>query len=117
MWAVELAAASAAALATASVVASAATWAAGSAAVLPEQAAGSAAPAAPVVLYYYDPMHPETHFDRPGKSPFMDMELVPKYAAVLGAGGVVVSAAVSAVVSPSYSMRSPPAVPRTLATR
>ncbi len=67
---------------------------AGSAAVLPEQAAGSAAPAAPVVLYYYDPMHPETHFDRPGKSPFMDMELVPKYAAVLGAGGVVVSAAV-----------------------
>jgi membrane fusion protein, copper/silver efflux system len=30
--------------------------------------------------YYYDPMHPEQHFDRPGKSPFMDMQLVPKYA-------------------------------------
>lgn len=31
-------------------------------------------------LYWYDPMHPEQHFDKPGKSPFMDMELVPKYA-------------------------------------
>jgi membrane fusion protein, copper/silver efflux system len=32
------------------------------------------------ILYWYDPMKPETHFDKPGKSPFMDMELVPKYA-------------------------------------
>ncbi len=32
------------------------------------------------VLYWYDPMKPEVHFDRPGKSPFMDMELVPRYA-------------------------------------
>lgn len=32
------------------------------------------------VLYWYDPMKPEQHFDKPGKSPFMDMELVPKYA-------------------------------------
>ncbi|MEA2605046.1 MAG: rane fusion protein copper/silver efflux system [Acidobacteriota bacterium] len=32
------------------------------------------------VLYWYDPMKPGTHFDHPGKSPFMDMELVPKYA-------------------------------------
>ncbi|MDE3015925.1 MAG: efflux RND transporter periplasmic adaptor subunit [Pseudomonadota bacterium] len=31
-------------------------------------------------LYWYDPMHPEQHFDKPGKSPFMDMALVPKYA-------------------------------------
>ena len=30
------------------------------------------------VLYWYDPMKPEVHFDHPGKSPFMDMELVPK---------------------------------------
>ena len=30
--------------------------------------------------YYYDPMHPDQHFDKPGKSPFMDMQLVPKYA-------------------------------------
>ncbi len=34
----------------------------------------------PKVLYWYDPMKPEVHFDHPGKSPFMDMELVPKYA-------------------------------------
>src|SRR5262249_26357676 len=32
------------------------------------------------VLYWYDPMKPEVHFDRPGKSPFMDMQLLPKYA-------------------------------------
>lgn len=32
------------------------------------------------VLYWYDPMHPETRFDKPGPSPFMDMDLVPRYA-------------------------------------
>ncbi len=32
------------------------------------------------VLYWYDPMVPQHHFDKPGKSPFMDMDLVPKYA-------------------------------------
>jgi Cu(I)/Ag(I) efflux system membrane fusion protein len=32
------------------------------------------------VLYWYDPMVPTQRFERPGKSPFMDMELVPKYA-------------------------------------
>ncbi|MFZ5606382.1 MAG: efflux RND transporter periplasmic adaptor subunit [Pseudomonadota bacterium] len=32
------------------------------------------------VLYWYDPMVPNQHFDRPGKSPFMDMQLVPRYA-------------------------------------
>ena len=32
------------------------------------------------VLYWYDPMVPQKHFDRPGKSPFMDMALVPRYA-------------------------------------
>jgi Cu(I)/Ag(I) efflux system membrane fusion protein len=40
------------------------------------------------VEYWYDPMRPDVHFDKPGKSPFMDMELVPKYAAV--ARGAVV---------------------------
>jgi Cu(I)/Ag(I) efflux system membrane fusion protein len=30
-------------------------------------------------LYWYDPMVPNQHFDSPGKSPFMDMQLVPKY--------------------------------------
>ncbi len=32
------------------------------------------------VLYWYDPMKPDQHFDKPGKSPFMDMELVPMMA-------------------------------------
>jgi len=32
------------------------------------------------ILYYYDPMFPNQKFDKPGKSPFMDMELEPKYA-------------------------------------
>jgi membrane fusion protein, copper/silver efflux system len=32
------------------------------------------------VLYWYDPMQPEVHFDHPGKSPSMNMEMVPKYA-------------------------------------
>jgi membrane fusion protein, copper/silver efflux system len=32
------------------------------------------------VLYWYDPMVPSQHFDQGGKSPFMDMQLVPKYA-------------------------------------
>jgi Cu(I)/Ag(I) efflux system membrane fusion protein len=36
----------------------------------------------PKVLYWYDPMVPDQHFDKPGPSPFMDMELVPKYAAL-----------------------------------
>ena len=32
------------------------------------------------VLYWYDPMVPDLRFDEPGKSPFMDMQLVPKCA-------------------------------------
>ncbi|HEY8330408.1 MAG TPA: efflux RND transporter periplasmic adaptor subunit [Pseudomonas sp.] len=32
------------------------------------------------VLYWYDPMYPQQRFDKPGKSPFMDMPLVPRYA-------------------------------------
>lgn len=32
------------------------------------------------VLYWHDPMAPGVKFDKPGKSPFMDMQLVPVYA-------------------------------------
>ena len=32
------------------------------------------------VLYWYDPMKPDVHFEKSGPSPFMDMDLVPKYA-------------------------------------
>jgi Cu(I)/Ag(I) efflux system membrane fusion protein len=44
------------------------------------------------VLYWHDPMVPGPRFDKPGKSPFMDMQLVPVYAdSDPGAGGVKVS--------------------------
>lgn len=32
------------------------------------------------ILYYHDPMVPGNKFDKPGKSPFMDMMMVPVYA-------------------------------------
>jgi multidrug efflux pump subunit AcrA (membrane-fusion protein) len=44
------------------------------------QAVSSSAASGAKVLYWYDPMVPDQHFDHPGKSPFMDMQLVPKYA-------------------------------------
>jgi multidrug efflux pump subunit AcrA (membrane-fusion protein) len=39
------------------------------------------------VLYWTDPMVPGYRSDKPGKSPFMDMELVPVYADAAGASG------------------------------
>jgi Cu(I)/Ag(I) efflux system membrane fusion protein len=47
------------------------------------------------VLYWHDPMVPGPKFDRPGKSPFMDMDLVPVYADESSEEGVVVPAAMS----------------------
>jgi Cu(I)/Ag(I) efflux system membrane fusion protein len=47
------------------------------------------------VLYWHDPMVPGPKFDKPGKSPFMDMELVPVYADESSEGGVVVPSAMS----------------------
>ncbi|MFK3710653.1 efflux RND transporter periplasmic adaptor subunit [Leclercia adecarboxylata] len=46
------------------------------------------------VLYWYDPMVPGQRFDKPGRSPFMDMDLVPRYADEEDApAGVGISAA------------------------
>lgn len=45
-----------------------------------ESSAGTQDGSGKEVLYYYDPMFPQQQFDKPGKSPFMDMQLVPKYA-------------------------------------
>ena len=55
----------------------------------PSPAAAAAPPVAeksapPKPLYWYDPMRPDQHFSKPGKSPFMDMELVPKYPEPVG---------------------------------
>jgi Cu(I)/Ag(I) efflux system membrane fusion protein len=41
------------------------------------------------VLYWHDPMVPGQKFDKPGKSPYMDMELVPVYAGETQADGTV----------------------------
>ena len=43
------------------------------------------------VLYWYDPMFPQQKFDKPGKSPFMDMQLVPKHANESGEAGVAIN--------------------------
>jgi membrane fusion protein, copper/silver efflux system len=41
------------------------------------------------ILYWHDPMVPQQKFDQPGKSPFMDMPLVPVYAEESAGGGAV----------------------------
>jgi|SRR5688572_15842520 Cu(I)/Ag(I) efflux system membrane fusion protein len=47
------------------------------------------------VLYWHDPMVPGQKFDKPGKSPFMDMQLVPVYADEgADTGGVSISSRV-----------------------
>jgi Cu(I)/Ag(I) efflux system membrane fusion protein len=59
----------------------------------PDAPSASATPAERKVLYWYDPMTPDQRFDKPGKSPFMDMDLMPRYAdEVADDGGVTVSA-------------------------
>ncbi|RXZ45296.1 efflux RND transporter periplasmic adaptor subunit [Crenobacter cavernae] len=61
-------------------VVAAASGGAGYWAAVQREAPAQEAGAGPKVLYWYDPMVPNQHFDKPGKSPFMDMQLVPKYA-------------------------------------
>jgi Cu(I)/Ag(I) efflux system membrane fusion protein len=41
------------------------------------------------ILYWHDPMVPGVKFNQPGKSPYMDMPLVPVYADEANAGGEV----------------------------
>ena len=50
----------------------------GQAASAPAQSGPSSSE--PKALYWYDPMFPNQHFDHPGKSPFMDMQLVARTA-------------------------------------
>lgn len=57
------------------------------------------------VLYWYDPMMPDQHFDAPGKSPFMDMPLVPRYAdeaAAEGPAGVRIDPALTQSLGARY---------------
>ena len=53
--------------------------------------ASAASAAGRRVLYWHDPMVPGQRFDKPGKSPFMDMQLQPVYADEAGDSGVKVS--------------------------
>lgn len=46
------------------------------------------------ILYWHDPMVPEQKFDKPGKSPFMDMQLVPVYVDNTDDGSVHISSQV-----------------------
>jgi Cu(I)/Ag(I) efflux system membrane fusion protein len=56
---------------------------------VPSSAAVIDRSAARKILYWHDPMVPGRRFDKPGKSPFMDMELVPVYADAAADEGTV----------------------------
>jgi Cu(I)/Ag(I) efflux system membrane fusion protein len=66
------------------------------------------------VLYWYDPMYPQSRFDKPGKSPFMDMMLVPKYA---DAGGDESGVSISPRVVQNLGVRTAEARPGSLAQK
>ncbi|MBL6752248.1 MAG: efflux RND transporter periplasmic adaptor subunit [Nevskia sp.] len=72
-----------------------------------DQALGTRLPAPSKPLYWYDPMKPEVHFDKPGKSPYMDMELVPKYVND-GSGANSDSISVDPAVAQTLGMRTAP---------
>lgn len=79
--------------------------------------AGAGAPLADAggrrVLYWHDPMVPGQKFDKPGKSPFMDMQLVPVYADAAADAG---SVAVSPRLAQSFGVRTVEARAGTLET-
>jgi len=54
------------------------------------------------VLYWYDPMVPQHRFEKPGKSPFMDMDLVPRYA---NEGGDVATISIDAGITQNLGIR------------
>jgi len=55
------------------------------------------------VLYWHDPMVPGQKFDKPGKSPFMDMQLVPVYA---DSGGDETAVAISPRMQQNLGVRT-----------
>ena len=65
------------------------------------------------VLYWHDPMVPGQKFDKPGKSPFMDMQLVPVYADGSGDDGKVT---ISPRAQQNLGMRTAEVTKGTLAT-
>ncbi len=77
-------------------------------------AAGAAGPSAAdkKPLYWHDPMVPGQKFDKPGKSPFMDMQLVPVYA---DSGGDEGSVTISSRVVQNLGVRTAEVTKGTLA--
>jgi Cu(I)/Ag(I) efflux system membrane fusion protein len=65
------------------------------------------------VLYWQDPMVPGQKFDKPGKSPFMDMDLVPVYADEASDAGAV---SISPRLAQSFGVRTAIAQPGGLAS-
>jgi Cu(I)/Ag(I) efflux system membrane fusion protein len=65
--------------------------------------ASAPAPAGKRPLYWHDPMYPLQKFDKPGKSPYMDMMLVPVYG---DAGGDDSSVRISSRVAQNLGMRT-----------
>ena len=61
------------------------------------------------ILYWYDPMVPTQHFDKGGKSPFMDMELEPKCAdtgdAASGKPGGTPGVTIDPAIAQNFGMR------------
>jgi len=66
------------------------------------------------ILYYRDPMVPGNKFDRPAKSPFMDMMLVPVYEGAGADAGDEGKVTVSPRVQQSLGLRTAPVVEGTL---
>ncbi len=66
----------------------------------------SAASADKKPLYYHDPMYPQQKFDKPGRSPFMDMMLVPVYGDDSGAGSDSGSVRISSRVVQNLGIRT-----------
>ena len=66
------------------------------------------------ILYYHDPMVPGKKFEAPGKSPFMDMMLVPAYAGAEGADASTVT--VSPRIQQNIGLRTAAVAEGTLAS-
>ena len=60
------------------------------------------------ILYYHDPMVPGTKFDKPGKSPFMDMQLVPVYEKAVPLAAPTMPVASPSIRGPSRTSASVP---------
>ncbi|CDG83093.1 efflux RND transporter periplasmic adaptor subunit [Janthinobacterium agaricidamnosum] len=60
------------------------------------------------VLYWHDPMVPAQKFDKPGKSPFMDMQLVPVYADGADSGAHEGGVSINPQVQQNLGIRTAP---------